>query len=967
MFYFLNSNFYSVPKKQLILSLFKLVLIYFLINSSALICQNLKPIHFGVEDGLPSSIVFSSIEDTRGFMWFATESGVARFDGTNFDIFNVKDGFNSNTILELDEDSKGRIWATPIAGDLSFFENGSWKGSKEYPQLKEPFGKALNRPILICIKDYILGIYNKHILLIYFNKKNEMITEKFWNILDSENTTRIGYKLFHNSLLLKTIKQQITIPTPSNNLLFEKINNPYLIVNHEIIEYNSDFSFKKINVLGVSNYILKSCKKLENELLIACNMGVIKCTKVNDSTYQKSDILLNGENITNLYIDSRKNIWASSNVDGIYLIPKELGNSFYLQNLVGDYLFKSIYLKNKYRTISRDGKLFEFNDLTASSIFNYKKFVYGYDIYYNDEYILLSDKILRNSKDLNICNWNKSITFNPYHNSICLGTGYSVIKVEKNNLFKTLAINDSRNYSILPISKNEILVGSDIGLQILHDTIIKNYELGKYSQLKNITSVIKGKENTIIILASNSGILLKNQDKYILLKENRDLITEANCIFNINENILLVGTQKGLNIVKYETNPLRIIEINALTKLNGLNENNINNINYNQIKNEVILTFNKGIQTIPIKNLLPIKNNAYIYLKSIKSNDSQYFDFTNLRLNSKETSLEISFGSVDYNNESINGYLYQLNYNNAKGNNNFTNSNVIRFSNLVPGKYKLIISFINPYSLSYKNKKTIEFEIKPEFWQTTWFKFLLVLIILTIIILSIYFYLKYTKRKIEDKATLKMQLSDLELEAQKSRLKPHFIFNSLNSIQSYINQNELELANNYLVNFSKLMRQSLDLSSHEITTLKQEFEFTRNYMAMEKVRFNKKFNFEIIMDETLADRKIPSMILQTFVENAINHGLRYKEKGMGLLLLKTLKHDDTNFVISISDNGIGKEKAKIFKKPGHISKGVEIIYQRINLFNLKHGATISIIETSNDINEEEIGHLVTITFKNYTL
>ena len=109
------------------------------------------------------------------------------------------------------------------------------------------------------------------------------------------------------------------------------------------------------------------------------------------------------------------------------------------------------------------------------------------------------------------------------------------------------------------------------------------------------------------------------------------------------------------------------------------------------------------------------------------------------------------------------------------------------------------------------------------------------------------------------------------------------------------------------------------------------------------------------------------MILQTFVENSINHGLRYKESGKGLLKLGTKVIDDFNFEIYISDNGIGVEKSKEFKKEGHISKGVKIIYQRIHFFNLKYNVLISIEESLNDIHETEVGHIIRLKFTNYKL
>lgn len=947
--------------KQLIISI--LIIIVKNVNG-----QYFEPIHFTIEDGLPSSTVFNCIEDNKGFMWFATETGISRFDGKFFDIFNVKDGFNSNTILEIDKDSKGRLWITPIAGDLSVFENGIWKGSQDYPLLKEPFGPDFNRPSLICINEYTLAIYGNHILLIYFNKKNEMLVQKHFNVLNDQNDIKVGIILQKNKIILKTLKQNIEIPTPENLFNIEIMRNPYFYLNNKFY-YSSSITNPRINfkVRGIKNEIVRKIINSNGKLYISSNQGILECFKINDTLYQRNKTILEGKDITNMYVDSRGNIWACSNIDGVYLLPKQIGNNYYLKDLEGDFLFQTIFNHNKYKTISKNGKQFEFYNSKFYIRNDNKMLTYGYDTYFDDDYVLLSNKLLRNNKDINVYNWNKSLTYNPYNESIILGTGINIIEIFKDNSFKILEVNNSRNYSVLPLSKNEYLIGSDIGVQFLKNNKLSTFELGIHSKIKNITDIELGNDSTIVILASNYGVLIKNNSEYVLLQENKHLISEAKCILAIDKNIILIGTQKGLNIVKYKTKPLLITEITSLTKYCGMNEDNINNLNFNKKLNEVIITYNKGFQTIKIDEINDLKLNAHVYIKYLKSNDSIYYNFDYLKLKSFENNIEINFGSIDYNFESNNGYSYILEFNGIKGEKNITKSSLIRFSNLLPGKYKLIIAFVNPYSNNIKNQKIIEFVIVPEFWQTNWFRILMLIGLIGVILLFIVFYLKSARKKLENKAALQMKISDLELEAQKSRLKPHFIFNSLNSIQSYINQNELDLANDYLVNFSKLMRQSLDLSNNDITTIKQEFEFTKRYIEMEQVRFQNKFEFEISLNEMLAEKKIPSMILQTFVENSINHGLRYKENGKGFLRLETKLKDENNFEIIISDNGIGVEKSKEYRKKGHESKGVSIIYQRIHFFNSKYNVDIDIKESTNENNITEVGHVVKLQFKNYNL
>ncbi|WP_373942203.1 histidine kinase [Polaribacter sejongensis] len=122
---------------------------------------------------------------------------------------------------------------------------------------------------------------------------------------------------------------------------------------------------------------------------------------------------------------------------------------------------------------------------------------------------------------------------------------------------------------------------------------------------------------------------------------------------------------------------------------------------------------------------------------------------------------------------------------------------------------------------------------------------------------------------------------DLELKALRSQMNPHFVHNSLNAIQYYIQQNDVETSENYLAKFSKLMRQFFDYSRRKSVSLSEEISLLENYLQIEKLRFEEKIEYEIKVDPELdiEEEQIPSMLIQPLVENAINHGLFHK-KGM---------------------------------------------------------------------------------------
>jgi len=184
----------------------------------------------------------------------------------------------------------------------------------------------------------------------------------------------------------------------------------------------------------------------------------------------------------------------------------------------------------------------------------------------------------------------------------------------------------------------------------------------------------------------------------------------------------------------------------------------------------------------------------------------------------------------------------------------------------------------------------------------------------------------------------KTNLIQVEQDALLAQMNPHFIFNSLNSVQKYIMANDKESAHDYLQKFAKMMRKVLEKSSDSTITLSEEIETLELYLQLESLRFDNGFDFEIsVRDEDIWQFEIPTMLLQPFVENAVWHGLMNKE-GRGIINLRFSKINRKLILCEIEDNGIGRMKAAEFKAKDRIkyrSKGTEIVKKRIELLNLK--------------------------------
>jgi len=200
-------------------------------------------------------------------------------------------------------------------------------------------------------------------------------------------------------------------------------------------------------------------------------------------------------------------------------------------------------------------------------------------------------------------------------------------------------------------------------------------------------------------------------------------------------------------------------------------------------------------------------------------------------------------------------------------------------------------------------------------------------------IAGVVFYQRNRRHSIQT-AKIKAQL---QTQILRSQMNPHFIFNCLNSIENFLMRNDKCQASDYLNKFSRLIRSILDSSRNEVVPLLKDMEVLKLYVELEQLRFNNKFDYKEFIDPALAggDYRVPSLLIQPFIENAIVHGLAHSEEdGLNLTVTASLENDRIKYMIQ--DNGIGRAKANAYNlqnKPYHKSIGLKITENRIQIFN----------------------------------
>jgi two-component sensor histidine kinase len=207
-----------------------------------------------------------------------------------------------------------------------------------------------------------------------------------------------------------------------------------------------------------------------------------------------------------------------------------------------------------------------------------------------------------------------------------------------------------------------------------------------------------------------------------------------------------------------------------------------------------------------------------------------------------------------------------------------------------------------------------------------------------LIFFFILFIRKINTRQVEQRERIKQRLLTLQLQSIKSQLDPHFTFNALNSIASLIYLEEREKAYDYTNKFTRLLRGMLNDAERIYRSLEEELEFVKTYLELEKLRFGDKFNYSMEKADGLCGKElVPKMVLQTFAENAVKHGLMPREE-VGFLSIKVELENDY-IKLSIEDNGIGRKKS--FGKSTSTGKGLKITNEFYKILNQLHEKPIS--------------------------
>ncbi len=934
--------------------------------------QQFSFINYGVKDGLSQSQVTDICQDDLGYLWVSTQSGLSKFDGEEFVNYSVDDGLAGNTIHKLLYSSKDKtLWIASTKGITRYKDNVftpyyfKSKLSVNDLVLQEDTLYIASKNGVYSFKDGYLNHYSSYFSVRQFAELNDSVllcatnkglyefeNSQFTIFSDSSlsNLNFSGVSIHENELFLSTYGYGLLTydlggeKLSTYNIEFDKIRNISVFKNEIWISTfdglaQLERSSNKVTYFNERNgFILNPVKCVfkdkDNITWIgAYGKGLLKFSGKSITSYSVKDglssemVMSIGENEKGQYVFgtydkglvvlgkdeiryfntrnglSHNEVWCVKNINNTCWIGLNRGVC-YLKN---NEIIQSNNIKGKIKTIE---------SIDENTIyFGGKK---GLWRKYENEYT----HILKNA----IYDINKIQVTNE---KIFLATKSGLFWQFTNKLdrhFEQIQLNENNCNTLVIDSYENMWVGTINGLFIISpENDILEYKLDITNfKSKNILGAIKDEYNNIWLSSANGVYLINKANPF----------TDTLKQFHYSTEEGLVDLECNLNSI-YEDSKHQIFVGNssALIKIDPS-------------LNSELFSYSKPL--LSIKSIKLFKEN-FDYSLYAKTYDSLTLIPNSIIFPHNKNHLTFNFIGINLKNSNNIKYSYRLL--GAEENwSPLSKEKSATYSFITDGDYEFQLKATNINGL-WTDVKTIRITIQPPYWKTWWFVTFMLLVLSGIVYLG--FRIKTrnaNSKRLTKQLVFKNRLRELEQQSLNASMNRHFIFNSLNSIQYFINSSDKKSANKYLSSFAKLIRKNLDSSTADnfIVNLNEEVERILLYLVLEKMRFGEKFDYFLNIDPNVDVEMtmVPSMLLQPFVENSIIHGVLPLEGTKKGKIEVNVKLELNSLVFEVVDNGVGIDNSLNLKDSfdgDHESKGMMITENRIELLRQVNGEKLMII------------------------
>ncbi len=956
--------------------------------ANPVLAQDPPFINYNEQNGLSTSVVYGLFQDSEDNIWFCTNSGAVKFNGNKLISLKKKDGLSGNEVFKIFEDSQHRLWFMTASGRLSYYKDKKIYNEKDYPVFSQ-----LN--ISYFISD-IREDNNHNIWIIPERGSIYSLSPDLKSFREFPLQTINGiYFNFKGANYISTTPGIFAVSAKPDMVNFRNFspatvnarhcfsgNAVYIGRNRQVEIYDMETRIAVYFETPDLPVTINSISIIDSLIYICSSKGL---SLYNKHTYKKTGQYFSEVNVSHVLKDKEGSLWISTLSDGVMYVPNMHVNFFKSVNYFGGNKVLKLNGLGNYVIIGQSNSKADYYNrgvlkpIPTPNESRGEGRTYTIKANKKDSSFIISNqsgltKFSLRGKTTHLENVALLSYVETYNDSVYLSTPSVLGKFSKS--LDAYAFSkgiyqhafDSVRADVLYFDRSDsvLYAGTRTGMRLYKD---RTRLPGRYEKFEGLsfTGIDKDKQGFFIATTLGDGVFFFKNDKLVQLNEKSGL-TDNMCtsFFIQNDSTVWVSSLNGLNRImyNYDEGEFTNIRIRNFYRNDGLPSNYINDIYI--YGDSVWLATNTGLAVFNENDLPNYSYTPKMGIETFKASDVYIpvFSSAHINLDRNSNNIVIEFNCRTFKNAVSVLYKYKLV--GLNGNWIETSNSQVDFTGLPHGKYEFAVY---AYSLNENWKSDIEriyFTIKPAYWETIWFRVLLAAVILVIVSLFIF----YRFRKVKNKFTLQKRIINyekelLELEQQALRLQmnPHFIFNALNSIQHAILSGKQNDAYNSLELFSSLIRGILENSKYKFISLEDEIEILEIYIQIEAKRFSSDFNYEVKIDPEIdvSGIKIPPMLIQPFVENSIWHGLMPKTEGEKKLILSFTGNEDA-IICKVEDNGIGRSKAADMKSKKHAtSLGTALTFNRVANINMLENKTRYAIEIYDKPHDG--GTIVTITIQ----
>lgn len=961
--------FLAGVKSRIYVVLRGFILILLLHGSSTAHVMDFSYPNFNSTNGLQSNVVHHVMQDSEGYIWLGTDSGVSRFDGSRFRHYTTADGLGGNEIFQIYEDSRGRLWFLSFNGIPSFYQNRTFHNPGNTPWLDEMQFDNMHVSVFEDPEGtiWLFGLDRS----IYTVDSNDRV-EQFPST-GVQETARQGW-MDHNGTLflgssLKTYRfdtetRQWTVYSDHPHRYIQRqhtADGDFLIpASHGIISTGRNETARYYltrEQLGLSHNVTSVIKGRESIYMAVGTYGdgVHFYHYEGSETRRKVSQLLPGKRITSLAFDNQESLWIATLDNGVYRVDRSYSG---IENIAATQHLHDVSIRSTLK--SRDGTL-----LFGTSNGNLIALKNGLPLTLRNADAVLSGSSIEDLEELS-----------DGRLAIITASALVMATIDENGWMRQLYRENLPGKTIIEIGDN-LFLGTVAGLYRMDA-----YDLQNKTQImeKRITALESGPRG-ILWAGTIHGLHLFDQRGRELIVPEAFENEQITCIEYLFNGWAAIATH-GSGVIFYQPVTGEVLRLNAD---NGLPDNLVRTMVYDN--SQLWIASSAGLTLIPLIEQLQLErqlemlpsgvqyysgelfgaqigriqpraddvilagNNLLVALQrtepgasriqiplimeEVLVNGERVEPDENHAVKHRQNQWTFDYTGILFRNADRLRYRYRLVESGVQSGLEWTISTAssVTYRSVPPGDYRFEVEAFTPDGTVYSHREAVFFSIRRPLWMQP----LVWLLTLLIVSGGLFVLFRYRVNQVQlqekQKHEFKRTVNELEQQALQAMMSPHFVFNILNNIHYQIMLDDKEKASGLLLSFSKLIRKQLETAYQRSTSLKEELERLELYTRIESTRLANPIAFSALVADNIdtITTRIPSMILQPFVENAIIHGIAHI-KASGEIRIHIERAASGQILVTVTDNGAGiRHPDRPTAETDRLSLGTTLVRQRLEI------------------------------------